>query len=221
MRSWEPIGGEDSLVRAKTQKLSCSRLRCKAHKYMYYGLKWFKIIWKWHQTFKAASKLNLDQHLGASRNNEGKLKYCHGTDALAYGFPSAWPKKCMRPQPLWAPAKAWITWLQVSWCKRTNIHRELMRIFIYEENKKQVWIFLVGVCWLRCWLYLSRISCATFMSSKFSRNISNSALLAAPVTFLPSHSSASCVSRPLPPLEAVQERPLHGNAWCLSRAYIT
>lgn len=56
----------------------------------------------------------------------------------------------MRPQPLWEPAKAWITWLQVSWCKRTNIHRELMRIFIYEENKKQVWIFLVGVCWLRC-----------------------------------------------------------------------
>ena len=57
----------------------------------------------------------------------------------------------MRPQPLWAPAKAWITWLQVSWCKRTNIHRELMRIFIYEENQKNngEW-FLVGVCWLRC-----------------------------------------------------------------------
>lgn len=31
------------------------------------------------------------------------------TEALAYGFPSARPRKCIRPQPLLAPANAWIT----------------------------------------------------------------------------------------------------------------
>ncbi len=46
----------------------------------------------------------------------------------------------------------------------------------------------------------------------------NSALPGAPATFLPSRSSASCVSRPLPPLEAVQEPPLHGSAWCIQLA---
>lgn len=189
---------------------------------MYYGLKWFKIILKWHQTFRQQTNWTLAniwelQETPKENSNIAMALMRWHMDFHQHGPKNACvPSHSGRLQRLESPGSKWADVKEStstgSWCE-----------FSYTKKIKNNGrpISLVGVCWLRCWLYLSRNSCATFMFSKFSRNISNSALLAAPVTFLPSHSSASCVSRPLPPLEAVQERPLHGNAWCLSRAYIT